>query len=256
MNYKIPFLIVFSIILASCGVAKKGSDASASSSLAAKKVIKNYDNSVPEFNTLNARLNGTFDDGHGEQNVTLNMRIHEGDTIWINASKFGISLARMMITQDRVQFYEKLSRRYFDGDFALLSHWLGMEVNYDKVQNLLLGRATESLSARDFTMDVLSSGYLFSLKDKSRLEQSFLIDKKRFRLKGHQMRREAENESVTIEYPEYREKSRFIYPKNINIVANQKKEYTKVQIDYKSIEVDKEVSFPFNMPSGYKEIRL
>lgn len=244
------------LVLFSCGPAKIGTSEENLSNLSTKKIIKNYDKAAPQFETINARLSGLYNDGYMEQSVNLSMRMKAGDTIWISAKKFGIPLAKMLITPDRVQFYEKLTRQYFDGDFGLLSKWLGMNVDFEKVQNLLLGRATEDLNNGAFKLQSSANGYIFSLNQLPDLQQSFLVDKQNFRLKGQQLKRDNPNQAVTVEYPGYHEKGDFVYPKSINIVANQRDDHNKIKIDYKSLEVDQRVSFPFEMPSGYKEIKL
>ena len=45
-------------------------------------------------------------------------------------------------------------------------------------------------------------------------------------------------------------------PKGITIIANEKESTTKINIDYRSLEFNQPVSFPFEIPSGYKEITI
>jgi hypothetical protein len=37
--------------------------------------------------------------------------------------------------------HEKINNSYFEGDFSSLSQWLGTDLDYSKIQNLLLGQA-------------------------------------------------------------------------------------------------------------------
>ena len=56
--------------------------------------------------------------------------------IWLSAP---LSVAKVMITPDKVSYYNNWENVYFDGDFSLLSDLLGTELDFTKVQNLLLG---------------------------------------------------------------------------------------------------------------------
>ena len=44
------------------------------------------------------------------------------------------------------------------------------------------------------------------------------------------------------------------HSKNITIIANQGDGTTKINIDYRSLEFNESVTFPFSIPSGYEEI--
>jgi hypothetical protein len=58
----------------------------------------------------------------------------------------GITMAKTLITPNKVKYYEKINGKYFEGDFTTLSRWLGTELDYQKVQNLLLGQSIDDLS--------------------------------------------------------------------------------------------------------------
>ena len=51
-----------------------------------------------------------------------------------------------MITPSKVSYYEKINNTYFEGDFSMLSNWLGTDLNLNKVQNLFLGKAIDNLT--------------------------------------------------------------------------------------------------------------
>jgi hypothetical protein len=61
-------------------------------------------------------------------------------------------------------YYEKLQRTYFDGDFSLLSKWLGAELDYEKVQNILLGQAVLNLKKGKYNSEIANN--LYQLKPK------------------------------------------------------------------------------------------
>jgi hypothetical protein len=48
-------------------------------------------------------------------------------------------MAKASITPTSVSYYEKIKGTYFEGDFSALSQWLGTDLDYNKIQNMLLG---------------------------------------------------------------------------------------------------------------------
>ena len=49
--------------------------------------------------------------------------------IWLSAP---LGIARMMITPDQVAFYNKRDNTYFDGDYSLLSDFVGFDLDFLK----------------------------------------------------------------------------------------------------------------------------
>src|SRR5699024_922108 len=137
------------------------------------------------------------------------------------------------------------------------SHRLGTDLNFEKVQNLLTGQAMDDLNGKDFVLKTSARGdYKVSGKNTGSLKEDFLIDKDNFRLTGQQLTRKLQKQSVTITYPVYGEQDGVVFPQKIDIRINQKDENIKINIDYRSLEFDRPASFPFKIPSGYKEIDL
>ncbi len=248
-------VIVLSLLLTSCGAKKTGTTGLRHATV--NKVIKQYEKTAPEFETLYAHLRASYDDGSGSQSIGVSMRMQKGDTIWLSAKLAGlIPLAKLMITPNRVQFYEKINHQSFDGDFALLSNWLGMPVDFEKVQNLLLGQIVGPVDKQDFELKDGKNGYILSQLLTGMVQRSILIDKSTFKVKGQQIKRSAQREGVTIAYPSYQEKAGQLFPKMINIVVNHGNKSTKIDINYRSLELNRDLDFPFEMPSGYTEIEL
>src|SRR5690606_29045343 len=93
-------------------------------SLSAKQIIKETENQTPRFKTLQARVQIAYKDGDKSNGTTVTLRIEKDKVIWMSAP---LGIARVMITPQRVSFYDKLNNQYFDGDFSLLSDFLGTE---------------------------------------------------------------------------------------------------------------------------------
>ena len=72
-------------------------------------------------------------------------------------------MAKALITPSKVSYYEKINNTYFEGDFSMLSNWLGTDLNFNKVQNLLIGEAFDDLREGKYTQTIVEN--LFRLED-------------------------------------------------------------------------------------------
>ncbi|TQD40818.1 DUF4292 domain-containing protein [Haloflavibacter putidus] len=241
----------------SCGSGKSLTTASGEK-LSAKTLIKKHKAAEPDFKTLYAKLRGSYHTKDETQSIGVSMRMEKDKAIWLSAKLAGIiPLAKVYITPERVQYYEKINGTYFDGDFALLSKWLGTDLDYDKVQNLLLGQSIYPLEKNGYSISNSASGYqLKKEKEEAGLLIQFLLDPGNFTIKGTQLLNEEENKSLTLTYSEYKAVKQQLLPKEINIIVNQAAKNTRINIQYRSVELDVPVDFPFKIPNGYEEIEL
>lgn len=258
MTYKhlIPLLIA-TFILISCGGARKtkmGTVAPEDAAVAA--VVKQHYDKEVDFNTLQGKLSLNYQTEERSQSVTVNFRMKKNDTIWMSGQLLGIPLAKVMITPNSVQFYEKITRTYFDGDFSLLSDLLGTPLDYEKVQNLLLGQTIYDLRDERYRLTESSRGYQLQPVQENFLKRMFLLDAGNFKAVAQQLGQERENRSVTVTYPEYQKVQGQLFPSQIKIVANEGTASTLIDMTFRNVEFNVPVSFPFSIPSGYEEISI
>jgi hypothetical protein len=173
-------------------------------------------------------------------------------TIWLSAT---LGIVRAKITPEKVSFYNKLDNTFFDGDYALISDVLGTELDFDKVQNLLLGKALLDLSADNYESNVYEKSYLLNPEEQSTiLEIFFLLNPAHFKMDSQQLAQPNERRMLQIDYENYQEVEKEILPQNIKIIALENNAETIIKMEFKSISINQEVRFPFRIPSGFEEI--
>ncbi|MDR6299855.1 DUF4292 domain-containing protein [Mesonia maritima] len=247
-------IIFFTLAVIACG-SKKAVTRSIESDADAATLIKKHNASEVDFKTLEARLRGSYVTEEEQQSISVSMRMEKDKVIWLSAKLAGIiPLAKVKITPNRVQYYEKINGTYFDGDFSLLSKWLGTDLDFKKVQNLLIGQAIYNLNAEPYKVENTDQGVRLASKNNSEVAKFILLNPVNFRVKAQQLVREKENQSVTVSYPEYEDFEGKQFPKEINIAVNEKAKNTNITISYRSLSFNEPVSFPFEIPSGYDEM--
>lgn len=252
---KITFSALIVLLAFSCKSSKSVIDSGeVSDKLSAKQVIKQHQKNDADFKTMQARVKIELSQNGKDQGSTFSFRMEKDKVIWLSAP---IGLARMMITPEKVRFYNKLDNEYFDGDYKLLSDVVGVDLDFMKVQNILLGQAMYDLKDEPHQVEVNGNSYALQPKDqKVLLELFYLINPSHFKMDSLQMYQQFEKRMLKVDYASYQEINKQILPQNIKIVAVENKDEVAISMEFKSVTLDEDVRFPFNIPSGYKEIVL
>lgn len=185
--------------------------------------------------------------------LKADIRIEKGKMILISVQSFFITGAKILITPERVSYYEKIQNTHYDGDFRFLNHFLGIDLDYQKVENLLLGEAIYDLRAihlpvakkeRQVQLSDVGASYTFTytFNEAMQLIQEVI----------------AQNNSadrLIITYNGYQNKSTVELPKQLHIKAFQKNDVS-LSVNYQKITTDEKLSMPYSIPRNSKTISL
>lgn len=250
--------IIALITFISCGGAKKATTTENLEDITSKRLVKEYYNNTLEYNTLDARTKIRYRDKTGTKpTVTLTIRIEKNQQIWINASFLGFSAARALITPEKVQFYDKLSTQYFDGDFEFLSQYLGVAIDFYQLQRLLTGQTVYDLREGKYTFKETNSGYEVTPRNQLEgINLFFGIGTQNFVTQEQRIEQLDESGSLDIAYSDFKQVGGKPFPHLLDILADDGRDQSQVQIEFRDIELNGELRMPFSIPSGYKEIEL
>ncbi|MBF4483697.1 DUF4292 domain-containing protein [Flavobacterium sp. CSZ] len=218
-----------------------------------KAVEKHYDNKL-DFSTLYIKASARYADEKQSQNVTADIRIEKDKQILVSVRFLGITMAKALITPTTVSYYEKINSTYYEGDFTSLSKWLGTELDYSKVQNLLVGEALDDLRKGKYTQTIVDN--LFKLEDlkEANIKKSFYLDADKYLLQKEEISQPTENRMLQISYGDSKVFNQGTLPTSIEINAIQPKGKTNINLNYNNISFNEELSFPYSVPSGYKKV--
>ena len=246
------FLIVF---LIGCKSKQSVTTAAANENTEVSKVINGHYKNEHDFTTLNIRANAKYEDEKQSHSMNADIRIKKDDIIWINIKFLGIPMAKAMITPTKVSYYEKINNTYFEGDFSMLSNWLGTDLDFNKVQNLFLGKAIDDLTKDKWVSEVVEKMFKLSLPNSSDIAKEFYFEGANYLLKKETITQASKNRSLEIRYPSFKEEKGMFLPNEINIKAEQKNKVT-IDIEYKNTTFNENLSYPFSIPSGYTAIEI
>lgn len=257
MKKYIAFVLV-SVFMISCkskAVAVQNNTTEAAPKTDNKVVEKHYDNKL-DFKTLYIKAAARYVDEKQSQNVTAEIKIEKDKQILISVRFLGITMAKALITPTTVSYYEKINSTYYDGDFTSLSKWLGTELDYSKVQNLLVGEALDDLRKGKYTQTIVEN--LIRLEDEkdTKLKKAFFLDSEKYLLQKEQISQAPENIMLEIKYADAKVFEQGTLPTSIEINAIQPKGKTDINLNYNNISFNEELSFPYSVPGGYKKVLI
>jgi len=147
---------VFIILLFSCK-STKVTDKNIKS-LSAKNIIKKNTKATFDKKSVKASLIVKYIGKSNLPNLKASLRMEKDSIIWLSFSKLGFPVAKLMVSQNKVQFYEKITKTYFDGDFEWISKTLGYDFDFEMVQNLFLGNPLLNLKEDKYEVEIPKLG--------------------------------------------------------------------------------------------------
>lgn len=221
------------------------------------QILQNLHQSNVSAKTILAKIKVKFSTAKNTQNITANLRLQKDQMIWISLTAIGgIPVAKILITPNRVSYYEKLNKTYFEGDFSLLNSWLKADLNFDKIQNMLFAQPIESVKNTEFISSIIN--YSYQLKAKNKIDNSnvtYWVNPENFKLDKQQFSKN-KKEFLAFSYLGFDNSTKDIFPNRLQIVAKSKKQTIKIDLTYKSIRFNMPLNFPFKIPEGYNLLKI
>lgn len=223
--------------------------------LSSEKIIQNHYSYKNDFETLYIRSNANYTEEENTKNVSAEIKIKKGEIIAVSIRFLGITVAKALITQKEVKYYEKLNGTYFEGDFKMLSNWLGTDLDYNKLQNMLLGQPIDDLTKEKYT--TVSLDTLFKLDAMAgTTEKTFFFDSEKYLLKKQAVIQQDKGRFFEVNYNNFQNYVTALLPSSLLINTNKEKGKVNIKIDYDSVKVNEELTFPYSVPKGYERVIL
>jgi len=244
----------FVFLFVSCKTNRVITGGELNTNLSSKAIVKAHYNNQLNFKTLVGKMKIDYSDGDNSKGISVSLRMEKDKAIWISAP---LGIVKAYITPDRVTFYNKLEKNYFDGNFSYLSNLLGTELDFNKVQNVLMGQAIFNLKEEKYTTTIAEKKYQLKPKNAGVLFKTlFQIEPKNFKIAMQQIAQPLKKRLLKIEYKDYQIVQNSIIPNDIEIEALDSGDKKNIAITYKNIELNKPLRFPYKIPKGFKKIAL
>lgn len=250
-------MLLLMIVLTSCKTKKNMIDANAiAKEISAKKVAKKHIAANFDKKTVDSKLKVNFNNGKINQSLTVNLQIDKDKVIYLKGTKF-ITVFKAKITPTSVSYYSPFAKNYFEGDFSMIKKLLGVEINFDQLQNLFLGQSLLNVKDEDQFVEIINNRYLLSPEKQAELfDIFFTINPSHFKLDEQSIVNATRNLRLDVKYPSYNLIDKVVFPSEINIKAKKPGSFTDIDIIYKSVEFNTDLKMNFDIPNGYKRLEF
>lgn len=253
----IKCFVVFVVVLTACKTKKSLIDSSVlAEEMAAKKVARKHVAANFDKKTVDAKLKASFNNGKLKQSFSVSFKMKKDEVIWLKGTKF-ITLFKAKFTPTSVRFYSSLNKTYFDGDFSMLQKILGTDINFNQLQNLLLGQSLMNVKKKKQEVIIQNNSYVLSPNEPEKLFDIFFsVNPSHFKLDKQSIVNSRKNQRLDVVYPLYNVFDGVVFPSEIKIKAKQQGSFTNIDFSLRSVEFNTDVNTSFSIPKGYKQIKI
>jgi hypothetical protein len=137
----------------------------------------------------------------------------------------------------------------------MLSRWLGTDLDFKKVQNMLTGQAIDDLTQGNYKTTIEDKLYILNAKSGG-TEKSFFFEAANLLIKRQQVSQHQKNRELLVSYPNHRAYSDLMLPAELIIEATSAKKKTSINIEYNKVSINESITFPYSAPGDYERIYI
>lgn len=257
--FKCVFILLF--IASSCKSNKTIVEMSNLKSMSSRKIVRKHLENSFESKTLDSKIKLRYANTKGKKRdkhqITLRLRMIKDSVIWMRGNK-AITVFKAKITPNMFSFYSPISKEYFEGDYSMIEKLLGVNLSFEQLQDLLLGKSIFEMKGKRFSSDVIGNSYKLTPKVQEKLFDVFYkVNPNHFKLDQLFLENEERDLTLQINYNRYDELKEDLVPTRVEIKATKGQDaFTSINMEYRSLKLNEPLKLPFRIPSGYKRIEL
>lgn len=188
----------------------------------------------------------------GSIDAAYRMNIMKDSMIWLKVTKLGMEGIRALITPTKIQVIDRLNSKVHIANFSKISKFVGMEVDFKTLQDLLLGNIP-NIPTKDVTLEKGDKQSILKFITAG-INFEYTIDNENQKLAKVNTLQAAKNQKATLSYYEFENVQNQPFSHNIVIEAKTKSD-VNAEFRHTKVEVNPtEISFSFSIPDGYEVV--
>ena len=218
----------------------------------ASKIRSNY----PKVNNVRSRIKATYNNGKRKQQIIVQFRMESKKKLWLSATMI-IPIAKLLVTPNKVSFYEKFQKTYFEGNYDLINTTFRTNFGYSDLENLFLGKPFLSPDQGRWKQISNPKYYiLISQGKRSGIKPTLFFDPVSFLLKEQRFLVPGTNYNITIKYLRHIKVEGKSLPSLIEITFFDGNQSQSLELEFNRIDFTENLNFPFEIPNGYSKIKF
>lgn len=211
-----------------------------------------------DFKYLQSKCKIEYTDGLDQFTSLASIRLKRDSVIWVSINPaLGVEVVRCLLTTDSVFVLNKLQKEYYKFSYSDLSRKLHFDLNYQLVQEILLGNTPFDQSDEDSIRNFADTSYSILLQRRKNVAVENIIRHKNSKLERLTMKEDSTGNSLEITYENFLPLEGILFPhvNKISMVYFNKKgiQNTYIGIEHKQVETsDHSLKFPFSISPKYE----
>lgn len=176
------------------------------------------------------------------------------------APAMGIEIFRVLADRDTFGFIDRYNKQFYKGSYDFIKQRLGIDLGFSMLNFIVSGDVKQLPDLfqpkRDFTFSK-KEAHLELSKTVMLKGNTFLIEynyDSSFMLKRVYLKDFSTGDFIELMFMEYFEEGIYVFPKSLMISGNSGRKLVSLTLDYKSVEFNKQLNFPFSVSGKYSEI--
>ena len=208
------------------------------------------------YKNLRSRIKTEYDDGERKQQIILNLRMIDKKAIWISATML-IPIGKLLMTPDKISFYEKFQKTFFEGDTTFIKQFLNIDIDFNDIQNILLGYPILNITDNKWKRISHPKLYVLSTSNNFQdLTQTLFFDPSNFLLIEQRFFLRSLNQNMTIKYNYFQKIEGKSIPRVIEFFIPYDNSFRRLILEFTRVDFPQDLTLPFTIPDGYKPLNL
>jgi len=243
------YSLILLIVIKGCTTKKKITSDLPINDIEVTEIVKAAKGNELNFKNIRNRIKVEYDNGRLNQNISLNFRALENEILWLSASMV-IPIAKILMSNERLVFYEKFQKTYIDQDISQIMKIAGIKKPVEAIQNLLYGRPM--IDINKVKWDQVENSSFYILKSSALIQNTLFINPKTYQLNQQRIFIPILSSLITVSYNNYRDYEGRSIPNNVLISYIKGDKIIKINLEYSQIDFPENLTFPMEIPADYK----
>ncbi|MBB6239202.1 hypothetical protein HDC90_003849 [Pedobacter sp. AK013] len=208
-----------------------------------------------KFNTLSLKAKATLDIAGDANDVTMNFKMKDKETIWVSVTALGgmAEVARALITPDSIKIMNRMRSEYLKKPFNYIYNFTNKQVNFNTLQAILTGNAMGEFLTPESDVKQENGVWVVS-GSKSELDYKLLFNTL-FKVSETNLNDAKNGQALKVTYTDYQKLNESLFPSALQIKTLSKAKKINIDLQFVKIDGNVPVDFPFNVPKRFTIVK-
>lgn len=238
-------------------------------------VLKSVNEANLTYSWLRYKASTNLEQKGEERSFKTNVKVRKDSLIWMSVTKGPIQAFKILMDADSISMINEIDESYILGRFDEVSEKFGVDVNYQFVQNMLVGNTVDYKDLKKMKVSVEEDKYVLSNLNRNKLNKhhknkslkndsiwmrywvnpsSFKVEKARFDI----LTNDSLSSGMQISYDDFviiNDDSTSLMPSKITFSIDKEGVVDFMMVfELSRIKSGEPFRLPFEIPKGYKKV--